>query len=78
MNAIKRRRLENLEEMFKQIKSIENQYSEMVKKIVEEDKIALVLEKAPLNYAGILATTEKEKANELTMENLKEAIVIQF
>eukprot|EP00957_Ditylum_brightwellii_P179343 13662910-Ditylum_brightwellii.AAC.1 len=44
----------------------------------EEDKIALVLEKAPTEYAGILASTEKEKGNGLTMDDLEEVMAIQF
>eukprot|EP00957_Ditylum_brightwellii_P016180 1217488-Ditylum_brightwellii.AAC.2 len=44
----------------------------------EEDKIAFVLEKALTEYAGILASTEKEKGNQLTMADLEEAMAIQF
>eukprot|EP00957_Ditylum_brightwellii_P044260 3357739-Ditylum_brightwellii.AAC.1 len=44
-----------------QIKAIENQFSGPTKKMDEEDKIALVLEKAPREYSSILAITEEEK-----------------
>eukprot|EP00957_Ditylum_brightwellii_P020885 1575153-Ditylum_brightwellii.AAC.1 len=43
----------------------------------KEDKISLLLEKAPIECAGILASTEKEKGNNLTMDNLEEAMTIQ-
>eukprot|EP00957_Ditylum_brightwellii_P209492 15361986-Ditylum_brightwellii.AAC.1 len=54
-----------------QIKAIEVKFSNLSKKIDEEDKIALVFEKAPSNYAGILATPEKEKGNNLTLDDLE-------
>eukprot|EP00957_Ditylum_brightwellii_P038964 2944928-Ditylum_brightwellii.AAC.1 len=44
----------------------------------KEDKIALVLEKAPTEYAGILASTEKKKVGALTMDDVEEAMVVQF
>ena len=50
--------------------AIENQFSGHAKKLDEEDKIALVLEKAPKDYAGILAVTEQKKGDVLTMKDL--------
>eukprot|EP00957_Ditylum_brightwellii_P168483 12824860-Ditylum_brightwellii.AAC.1 len=44
----------------------------------EEDKIALVLEKAPKDYAGILAIKEQDKGSSLTMKDLEGAMKIQF
>eukprot|EP00957_Ditylum_brightwellii_P064534 4897294-Ditylum_brightwellii.AAC.1 len=61
-----------------QIKAIENQFSGVDKKINNKDKIALVLEKASKDDAGILATTVKEKGSAVTMDDLKEAIQIQY
>eukprot|EP00957_Ditylum_brightwellii_P156888 11940564-Ditylum_brightwellii.AAC.1 len=46
MNAIKMGKKTKPSQLFEQIKSIENQYAELKKKMDEEDKIALVLEKA--------------------------------
>eukprot|EP00957_Ditylum_brightwellii_P150831 11484705-Ditylum_brightwellii.AAC.2 len=62
--------------MFEQIKSIGNQYSEMVKKMDKENNIVLVLEKVPSDYAGILATMEEGKSDALTMEDLEEAMAM--
>eukprot|EP00957_Ditylum_brightwellii_P169633 12911822-Ditylum_brightwellii.AAC.1 len=44
----------------------------------EKDKIALVFEKAPIEYASILATTEKEKGANLKMDDLEKAMQFQF
>eukprot|EP00957_Ditylum_brightwellii_P015026 1133671-Ditylum_brightwellii.AAC.2 len=67
MNITKMGKKTNPSKLFEQIKSIKYQYAKLKKKMDEEDKIALVLEKAPTEYAGILASTEKEKGNNLTM-----------
>eukprot|EP00957_Ditylum_brightwellii_P153493 11681707-Ditylum_brightwellii.AAC.1 len=61
-----------------QIKTIKNQFSGLNKKIDEEDKIALVLEKAPKEYSGILAIMEQDKGSNLTMKDLEDAMKIQF
>eukprot|EP00957_Ditylum_brightwellii_P033449 2534712-Ditylum_brightwellii.AAC.1 len=44
----------------------------------EEDKIALVLEKAPKDYSGILAAEEREKGDALTAEDLEKAMKIHY
>eukprot|EP00957_Ditylum_brightwellii_P094790 7218090-Ditylum_brightwellii.AAC.1 len=44
----------------------------------KEDKIALVLEKAPKEYADILAITEQDKGSNLTMKDLEDAMKTQF
>eukprot|EP00957_Ditylum_brightwellii_P130412 9948590-Ditylum_brightwellii.AAC.1 len=61
-----------------QIKTIKNQFSGLNKKMDKEDKIALVLEKAPKEYAGILAITEQDKGSNLKMKDLKDAMKTQF
>eukprot|EP00957_Ditylum_brightwellii_P156669 11924607-Ditylum_brightwellii.AAC.1 len=50
------------------------QFSGLKKKMDEEDKIALVFEKAPKEYSTILAITEAEKGRALTMKDLHKAI----
>eukprot|EP00957_Ditylum_brightwellii_P134809 10278446-Ditylum_brightwellii.AAC.1 len=64
--------------LINQIKIIENQFSGLNKKMDKKDKIALVLEKAPKGYVGILAITEQEKGSSLTMKNLENAMKTQF
>ena len=45
--------------LIEQIKAIENQFSGLKKKMDEEDKISIVLEKETKDYAHILDSTEK-------------------
>jgi hypothetical protein len=78
LNAVSMKKKDKPSKLFDQIKSIENQYSEMIKKLDEEDKIAIVFEKAPAEYSGILAATEKEKGQALKMEDLEIAMGIQY
>ena len=47
--------------LFEQIKALENQYSGLKKKMSKEDKIVVVLEKAPVEYAKIIATTKLKR-----------------
>eukprot|EP00957_Ditylum_brightwellii_P138747 10576377-Ditylum_brightwellii.AAC.1 len=64
--------------LINQIKTIENQFSGLNKKMDEEDKIALMLEKAPKEYAGILAITEQDNGSNLTIKDLEDAMKTQF
>eukprot|EP00957_Ditylum_brightwellii_P210290 15364799-Ditylum_brightwellii.AAC.2 len=50
----------------------------MAKKLDEEDQITVVLEKAPKDYASIMANAEWEYGNTLCMKHLEEAMKIQF
>eukprot|EP00957_Ditylum_brightwellii_P122410 9333872-Ditylum_brightwellii.AAC.1 len=61
MSRVAMRKYDKPSVLMDQIKAIEVKFSNLNKKMDEEDKITLVFEKAPSNYAGILATTEKEK-----------------
>ena len=78
MSKVKIEKFDKRSKLIDQIKAIGNQLSGLTKNIHEEDKIALVLEKSPKEYAGILAVTEKEKGTELTMSDLKYAMKIQY
>eukprot|EP00957_Ditylum_brightwellii_P194276 14795901-Ditylum_brightwellii.AAC.1 len=74
MNKVKMGKYDTLSKCIDQIKTIKNQFSGLNKKMGKEDKITLVLEKAPKDYAGILAITEQEKGASLTMKDLKDAM----
>ena len=49
--------------LFEGIKTIDNQYGKLSHNLVDDDKIAAVLEKAPTKYLVILANTAHEKGN---------------
>eukprot|EP00957_Ditylum_brightwellii_P067207 5100836-Ditylum_brightwellii.AAC.1 len=40
--------------------------------------MALVFKKAPIEYIGILATTEKEQGDDLTIDDLEDTMQLQF
>ena len=49
---------------------IDNQFSGLTKNLDGEDKIALILKKAPKDYSGILSVTKEKKGDVLTMNDL--------
>ena len=78
MSKVKMRKYDKPSKLIEQIMAIENQFRGLEKKLDEEDKITLVLEKAPKYYSGILAVTEQKKGDALTMKDLEEAMSTQF
>ena len=82
-----RRRLDRVEmsktddpsELFEQIASIKNAFqTNNTQTVDEEDLLATVLEKAPEEYASILATEERSKGANLTLENLEAAMDTEY
>ena len=59
MNNIKMKKNYKPLKLIEQIKAIKNQFSGLKKKMDEEDKISIVLEKETKDYAHILDSTEK-------------------
>ena len=55
-----------------------NQFSDLPQKFSEDDKIAVVLENALDKYGIILANTARKKGTRLAMDNLEEAMKIQW
>ena len=78
MNALSLCEGENPENLFEEIKAIDNQFKDLTHGLTEQDKIAAVLDKGPKEYSVILANTAREKGSRLTMEHLKEAMRIQW
>eukprot|EP00957_Ditylum_brightwellii_P082777 6293523-Ditylum_brightwellii.AAC.1 len=64
--------------LFEQIAAVDDQYSRMTKIFDEEDKIAIVLGKAPKKYASMLANMESKYGNKLKMKSMEEAMKKQF
>eukprot|EP00957_Ditylum_brightwellii_P192187 14629961-Ditylum_brightwellii.AAC.1 len=57
--------------LFEKIIAIKKQYSEMAKKIGQEDPIVVVLEKVPKEYASVLTNVEREIGAILNMKHLE-------
>ena len=64
--------------LLEEIKTIDNQYKNLNHDLLEDEKIAAVLEKALNEYSVILANTAREKGNTLTMDNLETVMRIQW
>ena len=78
MNRVQLNKGSDPADLFEQIKAVENQFSDLPQKLSEDDKIAAVLEKASDEYGVILANTAREKGTHLTMDDLEEAMKIQW
>ena len=78
LNVIQLKKGTDPEGLFEQIKSVENQFSDLPQRLSEDDKIAIVLEKALDKYGVILANTACKKETGLTIDNLEEAMKIQW
>ncbi len=74
MSNVKMCKFDKPSKLITQIKAIDMQFSGLSKQVDEEDKIALVFEKAPKEYSTILAITEAEKGSRLTMKDLHRAM----
>ena len=64
--------------LFEQIKAIDNQYCDLTHALTEDDKISVVLKKGSDEYVVILANTAREKGSGLTLDDLKEAMKVQW
>ena len=64
--------------LFEQIAMIKNQARSSQLAIAEEDLIAIVLDKVPIQYAHVLATQQNIQGNNLTLSHLKEAMRNQY
>eukprot|EP00957_Ditylum_brightwellii_P083963 6381906-Ditylum_brightwellii.AAC.1 len=78
LSAIKMNKWDKSAKLFEQFVAIENQFSGMAKVLDVKDQIAVVLEMAPKECASMLANTEREHVSQLTLEQLEEAMTIQF
>lgn len=64
--------------LFEQIAMIKNQARSSQLAIAEEDLIAIVLDKVPIQYAHVLATQQNIQGTNLTLSHLKEAMRNQY
>ena len=60
--------------IFEQIATIKNQARSSGLAIAEEDLIAIVLDKVPIQYAHVLATQQNIQGTNITLSHLKEAM----
>ena len=78
LNSTKLNKGEDPARLFEAIKAIDNQYKDLSHKLTEDDKIAIVLGKGKTEYSVILANTAREKGTSLTIDDLEEAMQIQW
>ena len=77
MNGIKLKKGTDPAQLFKLIKSVENQFSDLPQKLTEDKKIAAVFENASDEYRVILANTTRDKGTGLAVDDLEESMVMQ-
>ena len=70
MSKVTIKKYEKPSKLIEQIMAIENQFRGHAKNLDEEDKIALVLEKSPKDYVGIMEIPDQKKGDALTMKDL--------
>ena len=78
LNRVKMGKTDDPIELFEQIASIKNAFQTNKQTVDEEDLLATVLEKAPEEYASILATEKRMKGANLTLENLEAAMDTEY
>ena len=64
--------------LFEQLKAIDNQFSDLTHGLTEDDKIGVILDKGADEYGLILANTAREKGSGLTLDDLEEAMKVQW
>ena len=60
------------------MKAIDNQFSDLTHGLTEDDKIGVILDKGADEYGLILANTAREKGSGLTLDDLEEAMKVQW
>ena len=79
LNRVEMSKTDDPSELFEQISSIKNAFqTNNTQTVDEEDLLATVLEKAPEEYASILATEKRSKGANLTLENLEAAMDTEY
>jgi hypothetical protein len=74
LNGIKMKKNDDPAVLFNQITSIKQMYNSSTKKIDEEDLIAVVLTKAPIEYQSLLTAEQRFKGNDLKLDDLEETM----
>jgi hypothetical protein len=78
LNKLGLARGENPSKLFEGIKAVDNQFNDLKHKLTEDDKIAVVLEKASADYLIILANTARYKGAGLVLDDLEKSMRIQW
>ena len=71
LNKLEMGEYEDPSVLFEKIATIENEYRSTKSELQEEDKLVLILEKAPNKYASTLAIIQESKGDTLTMDDLE-------
>jgi hypothetical protein len=74
LNAVTMKKEVDPAMLFEQISAIENKFNTVNYRIPKEDRIATVLEKAPREYGTVLTVEQRSKGNNLTLEDLYDAM----
>ena len=78
LSAVYMKKNDDPEVLFSKLAKIENKYSSAKYKVAQEELMATVLDKAPLEYAVILAQEQRAKGDNITMGDLKKVMKLQW
>ena len=78
LNRVKMSRKEDPDTLFLQLASIESEFSNKTLKIEQDDLVAVVIEKSPVEYAQAIAAEKRVKQNQLTVDDLQKAMKEQY
>ena len=78
MNEVSMKNDDDPKVIFEQISTIRNHYAGSGVVVEDEDLMASVMEKAPAQYASVLAVEERVKGNSLTLFHLEQAMRSQY
>ena len=78
LNKVSMKKKDHPKVLFEQLAKIENMYKANVKSLDEDYAIAVVLDKAPDEYAHVLASEEGIYGNNLKLKHLKAAMIRQY
>ena len=78
LNQVELKTGEDPAKLFEQLKAIDNQFSELTHRLTKDDKIGVILDKGAEEYGLILANTAREKGSGLTLDNLEDAMKVQW
>ena len=78
LNKVSIKENQDPKSLFEQLAGISNEASSSGVNVSEEEMIAIILDRAPISYAHVLATIQNVKGRNLSLNDLKEAMRNQY
>ena len=78
LNKVRIKENQDSESLFEQLVGISNEAKISGVNVSEEEMIAIILDRAPIPYAYVLAAIQNAKVNNLSLNDLKEVMRNQY